>query len=191
MTDFVSSSIDSFPTKLHSDYESLVSVALYILTLIIIIANFRVMSTFSDVLTLSDSEEEDDEDDLEIISESIVTAKPSLVMELTPVEERRLLEQLNLPKDAVVKIRVVGGGNKCDLVGGGRIANCTVTRDGEVLREKSLQSRKIFGPIKNPQQAADLSKLSEILIISDEESEPDLSPFKKVTLRKRQAYPSN
>ena len=143
------------------------------------------MSTFADVLTVSDSEEDDDED-VEIISESIVTAKPSLVTELTPVEERRLLEQLNLPKNAKVKIRVFGGGNKCDLVGGGKIANCTVTReDGEVLREKSLQSRKIFGPIKKTQQGADLSKLSEILIISDEESEPDLSPLKKVTLRKR------
>ena len=133
------------------------SVALYNLTLTIIIANFRAMSSFSDVLTVTDSEEEDDDDYLEIISESIVTTKPSLVTELTRVEERRLKEQLNLPKNAVVKIRVLGGGIKSDLVGAERVVNCSVTRpDGEVLSKKSLQSKQIFGPLKEP-HAADLS----------------------------------
>ena len=145
------------------------------------------MAMFDDVMMVSS----DDDDELEILSENIVTAKSS--MELTPDERRRLLKQLNLDPDALVKIRVsAGGGSQRSFVDRGlAVAQCKVVHDGKVFRQKSLQSHKIFGPAKRPPQDAALAaKFSEILTISDDEPEepqlgPELSPFKKVTLSKK------
>jgi len=139
-----------------------------------------------EILTVS--EDEDADSDLEILSEAIVPGTSRMAaMELTPVEQRRLLEQLKLPKDAQVEIKVVGsgGGDKRRLVSGGMTAHCRVLMNGLVVRQKSLQGNKIFRPRKSPPQAPALAIDSEILTISDEESEPDLSPVRKVTLQKR------
>ena len=66
-----------------------------------------VMAKFGEVLIVSDS---DEDDELQIVSEHIVPARTSL--ELTPVEERPLLNQLDLDPNVMVKIRVssTGGG---------------------------------------------------------------------------------
>ena len=52
-----------------------------------------------DVILLSSSEEDDD-DELQVLSEKIVPVKNTL--ELTPLEERRLLNQLNIPHNSAV-----------------------------------------------------------------------------------------
>ena len=57
------------------------------------------MASLDDVLIVSSDSDEDE--DLLILSESIVP-------QLTPVEQRRLLVQLNLSPNASVKIRVSG-----------------------------------------------------------------------------------
>ena len=78
-----------------------------------------VMAKFGEVLIVSNS---DEDDELQIVSEHIVPpAKTSL--ELTPVEERRLLDQLDLDPNVMVKIRVSstgGGGISRGLMGMGK-----------------------------------------------------------------------
>jgi hypothetical protein len=74
-----------------------------------------VMAKFGEVLIVSDS---DEDDEMQIVSKHIVPAKTSL--ELTPAEERRLLDQLDLDPNVTVKIRVsstVGGGISRGLLG--------------------------------------------------------------------------
>jgi hypothetical protein len=137
------------------------------------------MASLNDVLIVSSDSDEDD--DLQILSESIVP-------QLTPVERSRLLVQLNLSPNASVKIRVSGGESGKRSLMGGRlaVAKCTVTSEGRIIQEKSLQSRKIFGPAKKPSQDA---APAQILTVSDDEPdefEPEISPvFKKVTLRNK------
>ena len=77
-----------------------------------------VMAKFGEVLIVSDS---DEDDELQIVSEHIVPAKTSL--ELTPAEERRLLDQLDLDPNVMLKIRVSstgGGGISRGLMGMGK-----------------------------------------------------------------------
>jgi len=147
-----------------------------------------------EILTLTDSEEENDDDnDLVILSETVVPSTSNMAtMELTPVEQRRLLEQLKVPKNAEVKIKVVGsrGCDKRSLLSGGMTAQCKVVMNGVVLRKESLQGNKIFRHRKSPPQASArqlkapvLIKDSEILTISDEESEPD-----RVVRRKKRLH---
>jgi hypothetical protein len=146
------------------------------------------MAKFGEVLIVSDSDEGDD-DELQIVSEHIVPAKTSL--ELTPVEERRLLDQLDLDPNARVKIRISstgGGGISRGLVGMGKVmAQCKVVREGMLIKQKKLESQKIFEPVKKPPKVAALStKFSEIMTISsdDSEEEPEPDIFRKVTLGK-------
>ena len=77
-----------------------------------------VMAKFGEVLIVSDS---DEDDEFRNLSFHIFPAKTSL--ELTPVEERRLLDHLDLDPNVTVKIRVSstgGGGISRGLMGLGK-----------------------------------------------------------------------
>eukprot|EP00092_Neocalanus_flemingeri_P020560 GFUD01022274.1.p1 GENE.GFUD01022274.1~~GFUD01022274.1.p1 ORF type:complete len:479 (-),score=161.12 GFUD01022274.1:40-1476(-) len=141
------------------------------------------MSSLSlEVMTVT-SEDNSDDSDLEIISESILPGKPNAVsMVLTPVEKRGLLEQLGLPDTAVGNIKVVGPGgvDVSGLVGRGITAHCKVLRDGVMFRERSVQlqgsvisglrniSVEAAGPTKNFFDPTDVMTISD-----DDDSEPE------------------
>eukprot|EP00092_Neocalanus_flemingeri_P016480 GFUD01017833.1.p1 GENE.GFUD01017833.1~~GFUD01017833.1.p1 ORF type:complete len:590 (-),score=153.67 GFUD01017833.1:644-2413(-) len=136
-----------------------------------------------EVLTVSDS----DDDELEVVSENIMRS-----VKLTPVEEKRLLEHLDLsvPKNVSVQIRVVGQGGDWDrqcLLGDG-LAQCKVTSGGLVVREKSVKTKNIFSSSKDKVvNTTNNFKLSEIVTISDDEDEndtPKQSPVRKLALQK-------
>eukprot|EP00092_Neocalanus_flemingeri_P016481 GFUD01017834.1.p1 GENE.GFUD01017834.1~~GFUD01017834.1.p1 ORF type:complete len:748 (-),score=208.65 GFUD01017834.1:247-2490(-) len=136
-----------------------------------------------EVLTVSDS----DDDELEVVSENIMRS-----VQLTPVEEKRLLEHLDLsvPKNVSVQIRVVGQGGDWDrqcLLGDG-LARCKVTSGGVVVREKSVKTKNIFSSSKDQVvNTTNNFKLSEIVTISDDEDEndtPEQSPVRKLALQK-------
>eukprot|EP00092_Neocalanus_flemingeri_P016479 GFUD01017832.1.p1 GENE.GFUD01017832.1~~GFUD01017832.1.p1 ORF type:complete len:749 (-),score=217.74 GFUD01017832.1:247-2493(-) len=136
-----------------------------------------------EVLTVSDS----DDDELEVVSENVMRS-----VQLTPVEERRLLEHLDLsvPKNVSVQIRVVGQGGDWDRQGllGDGLAHCKVTSGGVVVREKSVKTKNIFSSCKDKVvNTANNFKLSEIVTISDDEDEhdtPEQSPVRKLALQK-------
>ena len=145
-----------------------------------------VMAKFGEVLIVSNS---DEDDELQIVSEHIVPAKTSL--ELTPVEERRLLDHLDLDPNVTWKTRVsstAGGGISRGLMGMGKVmAQCEVVSEGMVIKQKKLESQKIFVTVKKPTKDAALStKFAEIMTISsdDSEEEPEPDILRKVTLKK-------
>eukprot|EP00092_Neocalanus_flemingeri_P084779 GFUD01106549.1.p1 GENE.GFUD01106549.1~~GFUD01106549.1.p1 ORF type:complete len:733 (-),score=206.09 GFUD01106549.1:247-2445(-) len=134
-----------------------------------------------EVLTLSDS----DDDELEVVSENIMRS-----VQMTPVEEKRLLEHLNLavPKNVSVQIRVVGQGGDWDRQGllGDGLAHCKVTSGGVVVREKSVKTKNIFSSCKDKVvNTTNNFKPSEIVTISDDEYDtPEQSPVRKLALQK-------
>ena len=67
------------------------------------------------------------------------------------------------------------------------MAQCKVVSEGMVIKQKNLESQKIFEPVKKPSKDAALStKFAEIMTISSDDSEedPENDILRKVTLRK-------
>jgi len=131
------------------------------------------MSTL-DILTLSS---DDEDSDIEIMSESIVS-RPKVGTELTPVEKARLLKQLDLPEDTQVRIGVLSG-SLCEryLEGGGVTAHCRVLKEGKLVQQKSVRGQNVFGPrIKPVADVRAAAATFDILTISDESYQDEKKP---------------
>ena len=111
-----------------------------------------------DVISLSSSEEDVD-DEIQVLSVKIRPVKNTL--ELTPVEERRLLDQLNIPHNSgsgKIRVKVLSGINKRSLLTTAKVKVLTGER---VIEEKMLKTSKIFEPTKKPNQNDSTKMFSE------------------------------